>query len=150
FICRKPAQSIASICNLFRQIGSDEYSSETEAAEYYESRVETLLDAVSRLDQHHAIITHQQLVENPEAVLNGISSCLALRPPLENRYVSNALSTTRRGAGDPLVSGKWDRIVKDDAGTVAGKRPALQLKDSHLQRLDSLYHEFERACTRAG
>ena len=110
FLVRTPTDSISSIVKLFAQIGKAEYQTHEEAAEYYVDRLAMLEQHWHRFAANRRIgLLHEQLIRDPDQALDAISARLGISPPLENRYVSSAASR-RGGGGDPLVSGKYNRI----------------------------------------
>ncbi|EHJ61754.1 sulfotransferase family protein [Novosphingobium pentaromativorans] len=110
FIARRPDEAIASIADLFTRLGRKAYDTPQKAAVYYAERIEALSDLWMRFPAHRRIgIRHDQLMRTPNEALERISRHLHFSPALRNEYISTAASR-ERGGGDPLVSGRHNRI----------------------------------------
>jgi hypothetical protein len=140
FMVREPRSSIRSIRTLFDRIGSHQYATDREAADYYEQRLQSLahlwraFPAERRLGTSYAALTAA-----PDSVLARLSALLELDPPLANAYVASE-QTRRPGAGDPLSSHRFTSIVAPEASTTIGQAPAeLDLAPGQLDRLEQLY-----------
>lgn len=138
FMLREPEASIVSIDRLYEKLDRPLFRGHKAAAEYYASRVQDLSEVWERFPADRRIgLTHAGLMRDPEGALDQISRHFGFTPPLENAYVSPKGSRTG-GGGDPLVSGKYDRIVPDLKRT-KGDLPQLtvapellaQARDSH-------------------
>jgi hypothetical protein len=111
FMARDPDPAIRSIRSLFAVRGKTEYQTDDDAALYYAQRLDRLLHLWPQFAPDRRVaLTHSDLVTRTDAVLAQISDRLAIRPVLENRYVSPAASR-RGGGGDPTASGAHQRIV---------------------------------------
>lgn len=110
FVVREPEPTIRSIVKLYRDIGRCEYDTQELAAEYYIERLNTLADRWDNFKPEQRVgMTHAGLLHDPDGVLGSISEHFRFAAPLENIYISPAASR-RGGGGDPLVSGKHNRI----------------------------------------
>jgi hypothetical protein len=145
FMVREPAATILSIRNLFGALGSPEYATDALAADYYEARLAAILRLWSRFDARRRIgLSYTQLTSDPDHLLLRISAKLNMEPKLENRYVNKG--TMGEGAGDPLMSHKFDSIVPSSQSTTlddAGGRP--NLSDKRLDRLEIRYQRVLHA-----
>lgn len=111
FVLREPEPTIRSICKLFRAKGKLQYNSHADAARYYAERVNALARLWDRFPAERRIgLSHRALLRDPGAALAAISRQLEFEPPLSNHYHSPAASR-RGGGGDPLESGRHDKIV---------------------------------------
>ncbi|WP_373475798.1 sulfotransferase [Sphingorhabdus sp.] len=142
FMIREPIKTIESIRNLFSSIGSNEYSNDGLASDYYEERICSLMANWEKFPPRHRIgISFEQLKTNPEKNLVKISEMIGLTPPLTNSYQQpkNGLG---HGAGDPLTSHKYNKIISDDISTTStDKLHQIKLPDNRLQALHNLYDE---------
>jgi len=110
FMAREPLASIRSIRQLFETIGSGEYASDEAAADYYSSRLETMLALWPRFGERRIALTYEELVRDPDNALSRISHRLGFSPPLANRYKTKAASQAR-GAGDPINAARYEQIM---------------------------------------
>lgn len=142
FVARDPETTIRSIRTLFARIGSDEYATDAAAADYYIERMRAMLSMWAQFAAPRRIaFTHAQLTGDPQRLLDRISHMLDLAPQLENRY-SIATGPIGRGAGDPLVSHRHDRIVpQQQATSVAGTEP-LAIGPERLAQAVDLFEKF--------
>lgn len=140
FIVRSPAETIASIRTLFATLGSHEYASDAHAADYYAARLAMLLTLWDRFPVNARVgVTHAALTQTPDAELARISARLAFDPALTNRY-RQPTGVARRGAGDPLASHRFDRIVAADQTTSLSVAPsAFELPAERIDTLNALY-----------
>lgn len=139
FLVRRPAASIASTTDLFVKLGRRENDTHAKAALYYAERLERMAALWSAYAPANRIaITHDDLLDDPDAVLARVSRWLDLRPPLENRYVSHRASRSR-GGGDPLRSGSHDRIERRQSPSPA---PVIEIDDALRERVEAAYATF--------
>lgn len=148
FVAREPVPSVRSIRNLFARISADEYASDREAAAHYRGRLAQMLRMWDQFPGTNRVaLRHADLTTQPDRELARISSALAFEPPLANVYASNP-AALRRGAGDPLSSGKLDRIVAaGTASTLATHHDPLDLSVNELEDLQHLYDRYLDLCT---
>ncbi len=149
FMIREPIKTIQSIRTLFSSIGSNEYSNDISASDYYEERICSLMANWEKFPPLHRIgISFEQLKTDPEKNLEKISGMIGLSPPLTNNYQlpKNGLA---HGAGDPLTSHKYNKIIsKNISTTSADKLHQIKLPDSRLQALHNLYGQAISTVTR--
>lgn len=140
FLVREPHESILSIRKLFASLDSQEYDSDESAADYYESRVTQLLQLWEQFPIQNRIGTsYNNMTENPDLVLQQVSSMVELAPPLANHY-DRPGSVMARGAGDPLSSHKFNGIVASSrSSTLAGSLRELEIPASRTSELNQLY-----------
>jgi hypothetical protein len=142
FMIREPIKTIQSIRTLFSSIGSNEYSNDILVSDYYEERISSLIANWEKFPPLHRIgISFEQLKTNPEKNLVKISEMLGVSPPLTNSYQQpkNGLG---HGAGDPLTSHKYNKIISENISTTStDKMDQIKLPDSRLQELHNLYGE---------
>jgi Sulfotransferase family len=140
FMVRSPDDTIRSIRALFSRIGSDEYASDAMAADYYAQRLEQMLVLWNRFARDRRIsVSHVALTTNPERELARISDVFGFTPPLVNRYLRPS-EVAGRGAGDPLSSHKFDRIVaSNESSSLINIAEPLDLPDGRNAQLQSLY-----------
>jgi hypothetical protein len=113
FLCRGPDATIPSIRRLFTRLARADYGTDTAAAEYYVERVTRLCDLWQAFPPERRLgFTYETLTTETERCLRGVSVLLGLDPALENSYRSHAASI-RGGGGDPMASGRLDRIVAE-------------------------------------
>lgn len=110
FMAREPVAAIRSIRQLFDTIGSGEYASDEAAAEYYCTRLESMLALWPRFAERRIALTYEDLVRDPDAALARISHRLGFVPPLANRYTVKAAAQAR-GAGDPINAARYAQIM---------------------------------------
>lgn len=148
FMVREPVDTIHSIRRLFTTLGSSEYSTDTLAADYYEERISSLLGIWERFSPERRIgVSYAQLTAEPEVKITGISQMLGLSPPLTNHYMQPK-HRLGHGAGDPLASHKYNKIVADTHSTTSvDDRTALELSDLRLAALANLYAQALRVVT---
>lgn len=140
FMARAPVPAIRSIRHLFAQLGSGEYATDEQAANYYEERVKALLQLWPRFEASRRVAcTYEALTADPDAVLARISGQLNLVPALHNEYALKS-AATGRGAGDPLSASRHSRIVAGKRDSEAG--PRLTISESRIEDLDRLYRQF--------
>jgi Sulfotransferase family len=148
FMIREPVDTIRSVRKLFRTIGSEEYSTDALVADYYEERMATLIECWERFSPDCRIgMSYDQLTANPDRNIARISEMLELRPPLTNKY-AKPVHTMEHGAGDPLASHNFDKIVPAKQSSTLGDEAAqLDLSDVRLERLSSLYNLVSQTVT---
>jgi Sulfotransferase family len=143
FVARAPGPAIASIRNLFGKIGSEEYQQSGDAEAYYAERLTAMMRLWNRFPPENRIgLSYENLVEDPDAILERISRHLRIGPPLANRY-SASLAARGHGAGDPLVAGKQASIIKLE-NTVAAMDKNLTII-SH--EISSIHDRFSQICS---
>lgn len=142
FMIREPIKTIQSIQTLFSSIGSNEYSNDTLASDYYEERISSLITNWENFPPLHRIgISFEQLKTNPENNLVKISEMLGVSPPLTNSY-QQPKNVLGHGAGDPLTSHKYNKIISENISTTStDKMDQIKLPDSRLKALHNLYGE---------
>lgn len=140
FVVREPHGTILSIREMYKVTNQEEYSTDVEAADYYEGRLERLAALWQQFPQDRKIgLTFARLTADPDAALRAISSLLDLRPPLINRY-ENRGRINPIGVGDPLSAHKFSAIVPSSRSTSIGGAPrALDLPGARIQRLERLH-----------
>lgn len=140
FLIREPHESILSIRKLFAALHSDEYADDESAADYYEKRLMQLALLWERFPIRHRIgISYSNMTENPDSVLQLVSSILDLNPPLTNHY-NRPETMMARGAGDPLSSHKFNGIVaSSQSSTLTGSLRQLDLRTGRTVELEQLY-----------
>lgn len=142
FMIREPIKTIQSIRNLFSSIGSNEYSNDISVSDYYEERICSLMANWEKFPPLHRIgISFEQLKANPEKNLEKISEMIGLAPQLTNNYQQpkNGLA---HGAGDPLTSHKYNKIISENISTTStDELRQIKLPDSRIQALHNLYRQ---------
>lgn len=110
FIVREPLATIESIRRLFEFVDGDEYPDDVAAAEYYLERIDHLIGLWGRFPERHRVAFRaEEVLGDPDRVLERLTGFLELSQPLVNNYTSSKASL-RPGAGDPLTSGRHSRI----------------------------------------
>jgi hypothetical protein len=144
FLAREPDSAIRSIRTLFATLGSTEYGSDAAAADYYGERLSTMLGLWERFAPDRRLaLSYAGVTADPEAALAAVSALAGINPPLTNRYEARAASVAP-GAGDPLRSGRFQRIEPATRATsLAGTRPPLALAPERRQDLRSLFARFD-------
>jgi len=144
FMVREPVGAIRSIRTLFSALGSNEYASDSETADYYEERVAAMARLWRRFPEANRIgLDYRALTDNPEQILAKISDMLKLTLPLENSY-RQPRSPLARGKGDPLTSHKFGRIVGASESTTLGEaEQSLELETGRQAVLHALH---DRIC----
>lgn len=149
FMVREPVDTIYSIRRLFSTLGSSEYSTDAVAADYYVERVNSLLAIWEQFPSKRRIgLSYAQLTTEPEIKISSVSLMLDLIPPLTNHYTPprNKLG---HGAGDPLASHKYDKIVPATQPTASRKDcTPLELPERQLAILADLYARALQTVTR--
>jgi hypothetical protein len=142
FMVRDPVAAVNSIRKLFGALGSHEYSTDTLACDYYEERISTLLNLWQQFSPERRIgLSYAQLTADPDAQIAGISRMLGLKPPLTNNY-SAPKNILGHGAGDPMASHKYDRIVPStQSAAEAGHVKPLEVTAARLASLQTLYSQ---------
>lgn len=148
FMIREPVDTICSIRRLFTTLGSSEYSTDMLASDYYEERVASLLRLWENfLPERRIGMSYTQLTAEPKVKITGISQMLNLSPPLTNNY-TQPKSKLGHGAGDPLASHRYDKIVPTTRSTILVDNPnQLELSDARLTALTNLYAQALRIVT---
>ncbi len=146
FMAREPVSTIKSIRKLFGAIRSTEFADDVSAADYYEQRLSGLLSLWGCFPEERRIgFSYSALMAQPEQQLQRASVMLGLNPPLENHYHAPKRKM-REGAGDPLSSHKFDRIVPATmTSTVDSADSQLKISNLRLQHLSALYAEVRRS-----
>ena len=141
FLTRKPEATIPSILNLFAQVDSPQYQTYQEAADYYTARIARLGELWSRFSPSHRVsMTYSDITGTPGAHLSALTDLLALNPPLANRYDPSD-SPVRNGAGDPLVAGSLNKIVR--RATSASSPDVLSVSEADaLSRAQAAHAAF--------
>lgn len=140
FMARAPQPAIRSIRHLFEKVGSGEYATDAAAADYYEERLEAMLQLWPRFpSQRRMACTYEDLTADPDKVLAQLSARLGFDPPLTNEYTIKA-AASGRGAGDPLSASRHTRIVASTGDGAAGR--ALDIGSSRIAALEALYQRF--------
>ncbi len=144
FLIREPVPSIRSIRRLFKKLDSPEYASDLAAANYYQTRLESLAQHWDRFLHNKRIgLTHRDLTSDPEASLALISQALRLTPPLANHYATRTGTKQGSGAGDPLASHLFSSIVSaEHSNSMADDAHPLDLTPDHIEALDARYAEL--------
>jgi len=140
FIIREPINTIKSIGKLFKLIGSNEYSNDVFIANYYEERLSTLIRNWEKFPFSQKIgISFQQLTSDTDNMLDQISNMIGLEPALTNKY-EQPKNKLGHGAGDPLTSHKYNKIISDNISTTSTDvAHNINLPESRITELDSLY-----------
>ena len=145
FMLREPEPAIRSITKLFTDLGRDEYRTHEAAGKYYVERVDALGSLWDRFPADRRIgLTHSGLLADPDRVLASISETLKFEPPLVNRYASPKASR-HGGGGDPMESGKHDRIepaLKRTAGAIEDLNMTAELAAKALDSYGKLRARF--------
>ena len=136
FLIREPVATIHSITNLFGKIGSSEYATHKQSAEYYIERVRRMMKLWAEFPESRRLfIPHERLMSHTDECLADISSLLELSQPLQNKY-SSAVKI-RRGSGDPLVSTSLSKITT----VKPTKRPDLIIESELIAKAHEVYLE---------
>ncbi len=145
FLAREPEATVRSIRRLFEALGRGQYATDEEALTYYAQRMSRVLQHLERVAGDDPIVlTHEQVMTDPEATLALLSHRLQLRTPLSNRYTSKQASV-KPGAGDPLVSATRSSIGA--SGSPAEVHPPLQVGARQLREASTLFARYEElAC----
>jgi hypothetical protein len=142
FMCRNPADTIASILNLATR---DAYMSRFDldrAASYYERRLTRLIDLWERFDDSRKIgFRYSEVVSDPDTVLSAISAALALGTPLANRY-ERTQPKGRVGTGDPLDADRLTGLVAKPSDGARFKPVVESLAPARRDRLEALYRDL--------
>ncbi|KIT16309.1 sulfotransferase family protein [Jannaschia aquimarina] len=142
FVVRPPGATIRSIRKLFSSLDRGEYEDDEAAARYYADRLATMSDHWFRFPVDRRVgILHPHLISDPEATLARISSALSFDPPLENSYVSRAVST-KGGAGDPTASAKHTRIERRTGPEPADTLEGLAISEATARDVTEAYRAF--------
>ncbi len=141
FLCRAPADSIPSINRLFGITEGGTGWTLDACADYYESRLERILQLYDMFDDDRRIgLTTDQLLSDPEVALGRLSDFLPVSSPIENAYDSSVATPVRRGSGDPITARFHSSIRRrGDRGT---ERPAFTLRPERMRQLSSLYDDY--------
>lgn len=148
FLIRPPLETIASIRRLFAKLGSHEFASDAIAADYYETRLETLARNWQRFPANRRLgLSYAELTADPDQQLQRISNLLGLQSPLENRYQPSSESR-RHGVGDPLNAHRHDRIQPASATDRPNAAPPdLDLSAVRLEQLQQQFAELSQTVT---
>ncbi|MCC5611740.1 sulfotransferase [Nostoc sp. CHAB 5834] len=148
FMLREPVDTIRSIRQLFTRLESTEYSTDTLAADYYEQRLHTLLLNWELFPPERRIgLSYTQLTTDTDAKIASISRMLELTPGLSNNY-TRPKHAMGHGAGDPLASHKYDRIVTSTRATnTADTNSSFELSGARLTELRNLYERALKIVT---
>lgn len=145
FIVRKPKQSVVSISKLFQGLGKDIYNTDEKAIRYYIRRLDRLMDLWKSFPEDRRVgLSHSELVADPDAALEQISTMLEINPPLTNTYSSHSASVVG-GGGDPVASWKHNKIVKQSARDAKPVRPLEAppaLQELAQEKFEMITEEF--------
>ncbi|MCA0270813.1 MAG: sulfotransferase [Proteobacteria bacterium] len=142
FSCRNPRDTIASILNLATKSDYMRRFDAAKAADYYERRMERLLEMWDRFPPERRIgITHDRMIAETGPVLTEISTMIGLREPLANSYASSA-PEVKVGVGDPLDAVRYSRIVKKASAAGRFHEVVDGLPGDQMRRMSALYAEF--------
>jgi hypothetical protein len=143
FLVRAPTETLPSITTLAKRTGLTDLTTTKNAGEYYCGRLARLHGVWTSCPPHLRIgLKTEDLLSQPEAVLNRISDWLNLATPLSNSYVSHAASR-QHGAGDPTLSAKHNQILRR-----APRKPA-GTASKNVNECDTLYHLLSSAFSEA-
>jgi Sulfotransferase family len=143
FACRNPRDTIASILNLAEKSDYMRRFDAAKAADYYERRLERLLELWDRFPPERRIgITHDRMVSQTGPVLSEISAMIGLSEPLSNSYASQG-NEAKTGVGDPLDAARYSRIVKKPSAAGRFREVVDGLPEDQMRRMTALYAEFE-------
>lgn len=142
FIIREPINTLKSIRKLFESIGSKEYSDDNIISDYYEERLCSLMYNWDKFPADHKIgMSFHQLTSDTDNILHKISDMMNIKPALTNNYQlpKNKLG---HGAGDPLTSHKYNKIISDNISTTSADGPhQFNLPESRIAELSNLYQQ---------
>ncbi|HQU68856.1 MAG TPA: sulfotransferase [Albidovulum sp.] len=142
FSCRNPRDTIASILNLAEKNDYMRRFDAAKAAEYYERRMERLLQLWDRFPPERRIgITHDRMVSETGPVLAGISTMIGLREPLSNGYAATT-PEVKTGVGDPLDAVRYSKIVRKPSAAGRFHEVVDGLPGDQMRRMSALYAEF--------
>lgn len=142
FSARSPASSILSVVHLFKSIGKNEYPTLNDAADYYIGRCKRLCSLWDLLDIEQRIgIEFEELQSDPDKAISRVSDFFDLRPTLENKYQSKAASR-KKGGGDPLESGRHNRIVQNNSSHQGCGMDSLDMKPDLAEKAEAAHKEI--------
>lgn len=142
FSCRNPRDTIASILNLATRTDRMRRFDAEKAAEYYERRMERLLEMWDRFPPERRVgITHDRMIAETGPVLAEISTMIGLREPLANSYASTT-PEVKTGVGDPLDAVRYSKIVKKESAAGRFHEVVDGLPGDQMRRMAALYAEF--------
>lgn len=112
FMLRNPEDSLPSIIKLFERVDKNHECADPKGAvEYYLTRLKTLQRLASELKGDYYYLDAEELIENTDSVLSGLTQYLALSEPLKPEYKIDIM-TGVKGAGDSSNHIQSGRIEK--------------------------------------
>jgi hypothetical protein len=136
---RKPAQTIRSIVQLFRQKPvARRYAEPGEAAAYYIDRLRWLDDFSEHNTGRYQYFDSEALLAQPAALLSTLGGWLGLNEPLEQRYEQfSQTAVERKGDNSKRIrSGKIEREASDYS--------AIDIPQGLLDEADEVYRSTRR------
>ena len=146
FLIREPCKSLRSIYNVRIKIHNDHR--QEEVLKYYLNRLSTLEKYSKIINSKHrsCFVTHDQLINETELVLEKLQKFLNLKHPLSEEY--KILPTTgKRGPGDWSDKIKTGQIVRNNKSTGAGIEIQPELIERGLQGFHKCYKTLSQHCT---
>ena len=140
FLLRSAESTLRSIINMGELTGDAGYKNPKMAVYYYCSRLEELTSYAKRLNGNYFYIDSDSLVDEPEPLLQNLSTWLGLKQPLAKSY-STFDHTGKAGHGDPSVNIK-SGVLKKTKG-----HPNVKIPQDLLKQAEDAYHRCRSAIT---
>jgi hypothetical protein len=128
-LLREPESTLRSIVNMGHRTGVEWYKDPVKAGDYYRSRLESLERYARRLRGQYYFADAEDVVTQPDSVLNGLSDWLGLQQPLQKSY-SHFPNTGRRHYGDSSEHIRAG-VIKETSGHPEVALPAEVLEAAH-------------------
>lgn len=141
FFVRRPVDTLASITNMARFEPGSWYANPEAVCNYYCRRLQTLADLAHVARAPRFWFPAERLVDEPDAILAGLTAFLELRTPLSPQYEVQA-KTGQLGFGDPSSRIREGRIVRE-----AGRGEAVPPPDFSTMQLARCEGAYSLALT---
>lgn len=109
-LLRQPETTVQSIIRMGLERDT-KWQDEQEAMTYYCNRLQQILQKAQHCSQPQVLITSEDIVDKPDAVLQGLSRFLKLKTPLSTQYDSFE-KTGQAVSGDPSEAIQAGRILR--------------------------------------
>ena len=121
FLARNPAPALESLLDLSKKYYNDRWTPEM-AVDYYVERVTMLNTLRNQLSgmQTAAVLTYDELTEQPEVSMNSLTTLLNLNPPLTSSYAPIEGSGFRGDPGEKIQLGVIQRSDRELTGRISG------------------------------
>lgn len=112
FLVRKAEDTMRSILNMTHTLGYTWLTKPQEVLDYYVNRLQRIENYSAQLQSNALFVEAEKLIDDTDAVLNGLSRWLDLEEPLTANYRTFKF-TGAAGYGDPSPTILTGQLIKD-------------------------------------